>query len=65
MHLQDMGNRFIVVDKQTDHEKENEVIERSPFLKIDYDPTILVHELVEPKKWVFGSGGWTQYNIDF
>ena len=26
--------------------------------------TLLVHEL-EPKKWVFGSGGCTKHNIDF
>ena len=25
---------------------------------------LLVHEL-EPKKCVFGSGGWTKHNIDF
>ena len=37
MRLQDKGNRFIIVDKQTDHEKADEQIERSSFLKIDYD----------------------------
>ena len=26
--------------------------------------SLLVHEL-GLKKWVFGSGGWTKYNIDF
>ena len=41
MRLQDKGNRFIIVVKQTDHEKANEQIERSSFLKIDYDPTTL------------------------
>ena len=25
---------------------------------------LIVHEL-GPKKWVFGSGGWTKHNIDF
>ena len=29
MRLQDKGNRFIIVDKQTDHEKANEQIESS------------------------------------
>ena len=24
----------------------------------------IIHEL-EPKKWVFGFGGWTKHNIDF
>ena len=36
MRLQDKGNRFIIVDKQTYCEKANEQIERSSFLKIDY-----------------------------
>ena len=39
MQLQDKGNRFIIVDKQTDCKKANEQIERSSFLKIGYDPT--------------------------
>ena len=25
---------------------------------------VIVHEL-EPKIWVFGSGGWTKHNTDF
>ena len=41
MHLQDKENNFIIVDKQTDHEKANEQIERSSFFEIDYDSTTL------------------------
>ena len=41
MRLQDKGNRFIIVDKQTDCKKANEQIERGSFLKRDYDPTTL------------------------
>ena len=41
MRLQDKGNRFIIVDKQTDCEKANKEIERNCFLKIDYVPTTL------------------------
>ena len=40
---------------------------RSNFLvfeKIDTVHLTTVHEL-ELKKWVFGSGEWTKYNIDF
>ena len=39
MRLQNNGNRLIIVDKQTDHEKANGQIERSSFLKINYNPT--------------------------
>ena len=43
MRLEDKGNRFIIVDKQTDHEKADEQIERSSFLKIDHDPTTFLY----------------------
>ena len=49
MRLQDKGNRFITVDKQTDCEKDNDQIERSFFLKIDYDPTAL--HINKAKEW--------------
>ena len=49
MCLQDKGNRFIIADKQTNHEKANEQIERSSFLKTDYDPTTL--QLNTVKRW--------------
>ena len=54
MRLQDKGNRFIIVDKQTDHEKADEQIERSFFLKIDYDPTALHIDKVKEwaTKWI-------------
>ena len=50
MRLQDDGNKFIIVDKQTDHEKANVNVERSSFLKLDYDPTSLYINKV--KEWV-------------
>ena len=55
MPLQDKGNRIITADKQTDHEKANEQIERSSFLKIDYDPTTLhIKKLKEwTTKWIY------------
>ena len=49
MRLEDKGNKFIIVDKQTDHEKANEQIERSSLLKIDYDPTAL--HINKVKEW--------------
>ena len=54
MRLQDKGNRFIIVDKQTDCEKANEQIERSSFLEIDYDPTTLHINKVKDwtNKWI-------------
>ena len=54
MQLQENGNRFIIVDKQTDCKKANEQIERSSFLKIDYDPTTLHINKVKDwtNKWI-------------
>ena len=49
MRLQDKGNRFIIVDKQTDCEKANEQIERSSFSKIDNNPTAL--HINKEKEW--------------
>ena len=42
MRLQDKGNRFIIVNKLTDHEK-------APLLKIDYYPTTL--HINKVKEW--------------
>ena len=39
MRLQDKGNRFIIVDKETDKEKALEQINRSSFIKLNHDPT--------------------------
>ena len=66
MRLQDKGNRFIIVDKQTDCEKANEQIERSSFLKIDYDPTTLHINKVKDRtnKWISrneNSKEWAKY----
>ena len=47
MRSQDEGNRFVVVDKQTDIVKANYQIERSSFVKLNYDPTI---------EFIFNSG---------
>ena len=49
MCLQDKGNRLTIVNKKTDHEKANERIERSFFLKRDYHPTIL--HINKVKEW--------------
>ena len=69
MRLQDKRNRFIIVDKQTDHEKENEQIERSSFLKLDYDPTTLhINKLKEwTTKWTSRneiSKKWAKYIVN-
>ena len=39
LRSQDKGNRFVVVDKQTDIAKANHQIERSSFVKLNYDST--------------------------
>ena len=39
MRLQDKGNRFIIVDKDTDKAKAKEQISRSSFIHLDEDPT--------------------------
>ena len=69
MRLQDKGNRFIIVDKQTDHEKADEQIERSSFLKIDYDPTTLHIDKVKEwaTKWISRneiSKEWAKYIVN-
>ena len=66
MRLQDKGNRFIIVDKQTDREKANEQIERSSFLKIGYDTTTLrINKVKEwATKWISRneiSKEWVKY----
>ena len=69
MRLQDKGNRFIIVDKQTDCEKANEQIERSSFLKIDYDPITLHTNKVKDwtTKWISRndiSKKWAKYIVN-
>ena len=69
MRLQDKGNRFIIVDKQTDCEKDNDQIERSSFLKIDYDPTTLhINKVKEwTTKWISRneiSKEWAKYIVN-
>ena len=51
---QDKGNRFIIVDKETDIRKANEQIERSSFQVLDHDPTRDHIEQVRQwtEKWV-------------
>ena len=39
MRIQDKGNRFVIVDKETDKEKAKEQIERSSFVEVEHDPT--------------------------
>ena len=38
MRLQDKGNRFVIVDKDTDTQKAKEQINRSSFVELDHDP---------------------------
>ena len=48
MCLQDQENRFIIVDKKTDHGKASEQNESSSFLKINYNPmTLHVNKMKE------------------
>ena len=39
MRLQDKGNKFVIVDKQTDKLKAEQQISKSNFIRLDYDPT--------------------------
>ena len=39
MRLQDKGDRFVIVDKQTDKLKAEQQISKSNFIRLDYDPT--------------------------
>ena len=70
MRLQDKRNRFIIVDKQTDHEKANEQdFKKSSFLKIDYDPTALhINKVKEwTTKWISRneiSKEWAKYIVN-
>ena len=68
MCLQD-GERFINVDKQTDREKANEQIQRSSFLKTDYDPTTMHINKVNPwaTEWISRneiSKEWAKYIVN-
>ena len=49
MRQQDKGNRFIIVDKETDLKKANEQIERSSFRELNIDPTI--DHIEKVKQW--------------
>ena len=69
VRLEDKGNRFIIADKETDHEKVNKQIERSSFLKIDCDLTILhINKVKEwPTKWISRkeiSKKWARYIVN-
>ena len=69
MRLQEKGNRFIIVDKQTDHEKADDQIERTYYLKIDYDPTTLHIDKVKEwaTKWISRneiSKEWAKYIVN-
>ena len=50
MRIQDKGNRFIVVDKETDRNKAQEQIDRSSFITLDHDPTSN-HIKIVPSEW--------------
>ena len=54
LRSQDKGNRFVVVDKETDIVKANHQIERSSFVKLNYDPTkdLILNIKQWADKWV-------------
>ena len=69
VRLEDKGYRFVIVDKETDHEKVNKQIERSSFLKIDCDLTILhINKVKEWRtKWISRneiSKKWARYIVN-
>ena len=69
MRLQDKGNRFVLVDKQTDLEKAKDQIARSAFRELDEDPTAEHIEIVKgwAQKWVKKkeiSEAWGEYVIN-
>ena len=49
LRSQDKGNRFVIVDKETDKLKAEEQIKRSSFVKLNYDPTF--DHIAKVKAW--------------
>ena len=49
MRLQDKGNIFVIVDKDTDHLKAQQQIACSSFTKLDIDPTYT--HIQKVKEW--------------
>ena len=39
MRLQGKGNRFVIIDKETDKTKVQQQITKSSFLELNHDPT--------------------------
>ena len=69
MRSQDKGNRFVVVNKETDIQKANDQINRSSFKKLDHDPTKDHIEIVKrwSNKWLKKgdiSKEWSEYIIN-
>ena len=66
MRIQDKGNRFVIVDKETDKQKAEEQIARSSFRKLDHDPTNEHIQKVKAwaEKW-YGKGEITSEWKDF
>ena len=69
MRLPSKGNRFIIVDKETDCEKVNEQTGSSSFLKIVNDPTTLHINKVKDwtTKWICRneiSKEWAKYIVN-
>ena len=66
MRTQDKGNRFVIVDKETDQIKAQEQIARSSFVELQHDPTL--QHIQEVEKWAtkwFESGQVTKDWRDF
>ena len=49
MRLQDKGNRFVIVVKNTDHLKAQQQKGRSSFIKLNHDPTVT--HIKKVKEW--------------
>ena len=69
LRSQEKGNRFVVVDKQTDIVKANHQIERSSFVKLNYDPTkdFILNVKQWANKWVCEkeiSAEWRDYIVN-
>lgn len=66
MRIQDKGNRFVIVDKETDIAKAEAQIARSSFKKLDYDPT--AEHIEKVRKWAdkwYGMGEISKEWKDF
>ena len=69
LRIQDKGNRFVLVDKDTDRKKATEQIQRSNFVEIQQDPTLSHIQVVKQfvQKWESKkqlSSKWSKFIIN-